>query len=167
MCVPSLVRKQRKRAVEESDLEGFKLLEPMSDLLGALRDESNPNRDLHFDHYVTLLLFYFFNPVLTSLRGFKPRRSFPRSARSWAYLERASAPCQLRSMCSIPSSWARSCQSWSSACLPTRATLGSRPSKRWSPLLTGRSSKRCRALPGHSGSTTALVPRRLTFNSKF
>ena len=76
MC-PSLMARQRKKAVEPSDLEGFKLLEPMSDLLAALRDESNPNRDFHFDHYVTLLLFYFFNPVLTSLRGLQAATEFP------------------------------------------------------------------------------------------
>jgi len=41
--------KRRQRRVEERDLEGFKLLEPVSELLAALRDESNSNRDLHFD----------------------------------------------------------------------------------------------------------------------
>lgn len=53
----------------------------MSELLAGLRDESNPNRDLHFDHYVTLLLFYFFNPVLTSLRGLQASTEFPRVRR--------------------------------------------------------------------------------------
>ncbi len=71
-------KKSRKRKLAERDLEGFKLLEPVSVLLAALRDESNPNRDLHFDHYVTLLLFYFFNPVLTSLRGLRASTEFPK-----------------------------------------------------------------------------------------
>ncbi len=72
-------RKQaKKKKLEEKELEGFKLLAPMSDLLAALRDEGNPNRDLHFDHYVTLLLFYFFNPVLTSLRGLQASTEFPK-----------------------------------------------------------------------------------------
>lgn len=62
-------------------MEGFKLLEPVSELLAALRDESNSNRDLHFDHYVTLFLFYFFNPVLTSLRGLQAATEFPKVRR--------------------------------------------------------------------------------------
>jgi hypothetical protein len=65
-----------KKKLEEKDLEGFALLAPMSELLAGLRDESNPNRDLHFDHYVSLLLFYFFNPVLTSLRGLQASTDF-------------------------------------------------------------------------------------------
>ncbi len=69
---------RRKKKLDPRDLEGFKLVEPMGDLLAALRDEGNPNRDLHFDHYVTLLLFYFFNPVLTSLRGLQAATEFPK-----------------------------------------------------------------------------------------
>lgn len=72
----NLERKRKK--LEEKDLEGFKLLKPMSKLLAALRDEGNPNRNLHFDHYVTLLIFYFFNPVLDSLRGLQAATEFPR-----------------------------------------------------------------------------------------
>ncbi len=79
---------RKKKRLEEKGLEGFKLLAPMSDLLAALRDEGNPNRDLHFDHYVTLLLFYFFNPVLTSLRGLQASTAFPKVRKklgtSWA-----------------------------------------------------------------------------------
>ena len=67
--------------MSERDLEGFKLLEPVSELLAALRDESDSNRTLHFDHYVTLLLFYFFTPVLTSLRGLQASTDFPKVRR--------------------------------------------------------------------------------------
>ncbi len=81
VCAFARMAKRRKRTVDERDLEGFKLLEPVSDLLAALRDESNPNRNLHFDHYVTLLLFYFFNPVLTSLRGLQAATEFPKVRR--------------------------------------------------------------------------------------
>ncbi len=38
--------RKRKKAVSERDLEGFKLLEPVSELLAALRDEGNPNRKI-------------------------------------------------------------------------------------------------------------------------
>ena len=71
-----MANRKKKKPLDERDLEGFKLLQPISDLLVALRDESNPNRDLHFDHYATLLLFHFFNPVLTSLRGLQAATEF-------------------------------------------------------------------------------------------
>ncbi len=42
----------------------------ISKLLESLQDcASHPNRRLTFDHYAALLLFYFFNPIITSLRG--------------------------------------------------------------------------------------------------
>ena len=41
----------------DPDYQGFKFLKQIEALLGGLRDESNPNRNLHFDHYVTWLLF--------------------------------------------------------------------------------------------------------------
>lgn len=72
------VGRPKKRAIEEQDVSGFKLLDLLSEFLAALRDESNPNRDLHFDHYVTLLVLYFFNPVLTSLRGLQAATEFPK-----------------------------------------------------------------------------------------
>jgi hypothetical protein len=55
-------------------LQGFKYLNAVAPLLarlhgcGAERDKSG-NRDLHFDRYTALILLYFFNPTLTSLRG--------------------------------------------------------------------------------------------------
>ena len=58
----------------EKDLNGFKhfeLLQPMLQKLrsvGTERDRAG-NRELFCDQYVSLLLMYFFNPVVTSLRG--------------------------------------------------------------------------------------------------
>jgi IS4 transposase len=55
-------------------LQGFKYLDRVSPLLSRLhgcgceRDRAG-NRDLHFDRYAALLLLYFFNPAVTSLRG--------------------------------------------------------------------------------------------------
>jgi Transposase DDE domain len=56
------------------DLRGykyFKLLRPLLQHLhgtASQRDKAG-NRQLHFDHYAALILFYFFNPILTSLQG--------------------------------------------------------------------------------------------------
>jgi len=66
----------RKDAIEEKDLHGFKhfkLLMPILEKLrndGCRRDKAG-NRKLHFDQYAALILLYFFNPIVTSLRGIK------------------------------------------------------------------------------------------------
>src|SRR4030042_794873 len=64
----------RKPKIEEKDLHGFKhfkLLMPVLDKLhedGCRRDKAG-NRILHYDQYAALILLYFFNPIVTSLRG--------------------------------------------------------------------------------------------------
>lgn len=52
------------------DIGGAKYLRNMMDLLRPLRAHKDcPNRTLHYDEYVAYLLLYFFNPIVTSLRG--------------------------------------------------------------------------------------------------
>jgi hypothetical protein len=65
---------KRKAKLQAKDLRGlkyFKLLTPLLERLhdhGTARDKAG-NRQLFFDQYGALLLLYFFNPILTSLRG--------------------------------------------------------------------------------------------------
>ena len=65
----------------EHDLQAFKyfdLLQPLLEQLhaaGTERDRAG-NRELFFDQYATLLLLYFFNPVVTSLRGIQHATGF-------------------------------------------------------------------------------------------
>jgi hypothetical protein len=65
---------KRRPEVRACDLSGFKyfrLLLPLLERLqevGTARDRAG-NRQLFYDQYCALLLLYFFNPVLTSLRG--------------------------------------------------------------------------------------------------
>ena len=65
---------KRKAKIKEEDLHGFKhfkLLLPVLERLhddGCQRDRAG-NRKLHFDQYAALILLYFFNPIVTSLRG--------------------------------------------------------------------------------------------------
>lgn len=67
-------RKKSKKPVEARDLGGFKYFRLVADLFdglheaGTLRDRAG-NRSLFFDQYALLLLLYYFNPVLDSLRG--------------------------------------------------------------------------------------------------
>jgi Transposase DDE domain len=64
----------RRRALAEKDVQGlkyFKLLRPLLERLhaaGTQRDRAG-NRKLFFDNYGALILLYFFNPILSSLRG--------------------------------------------------------------------------------------------------
>jgi hypothetical protein len=63
-----------KLSFDPQELQGFKYFRMLGPLverlhgLGAERDKAG-NRTLHFNHYATLVLFYFFNPVLDSLRA--------------------------------------------------------------------------------------------------
>ena len=65
---------QKRAPVTARDLQGFKyfrLLGPLLDHLhaaGTERDRAG-NRQLFYDQYATLLLLYFFSPIVTSLRG--------------------------------------------------------------------------------------------------
>jgi DDE family transposase len=60
--------------VQERDLQGFKYFQILQPLLGRLHGDATQrdragNRQLHFDQYASLILLYFFNATLTSLRG--------------------------------------------------------------------------------------------------
>jgi hypothetical protein len=63
-----------KPEIQEEDLHGFKhfkLLLPLLDKLhdhGCARDRAH-QRKLHYDQYAALILLYFFNPIVTSLRA--------------------------------------------------------------------------------------------------
>ena len=65
---------QKSLELSEKDLRGFKYIESIGKLLdrlrpvGTQRDRAG-NRRFFFDQYVALLLMYFFNPVLDSMRG--------------------------------------------------------------------------------------------------
>jgi Transposase DDE domain len=65
---------KRRPEVRACDLQGFKyfrillpLLERLQEV-GTQRDRAG-NRQLFYDQYSALLLLYFFNPIITSLRG--------------------------------------------------------------------------------------------------
>lgn len=65
---------KRRPEVRASDLRGLKYFKVLGPLLDRLHDEATQrdragNRKLFFDQYASLLLLYFFNPIVTSLRG--------------------------------------------------------------------------------------------------
>jgi hypothetical protein len=68
-----MVAKQTSK-LRESDIVGLKYFDRLAPLLERLHDvgtrrDTARNRILHFDHYCMLILLYFFNPVVKSIRG--------------------------------------------------------------------------------------------------
>jgi Transposase DDE domain len=66
--------RQRRQPIREKDLQGLKYFRLLQSLLDRLHEAATArdragNRQLHFDQYASLLLLYFFNPIVTSLRG--------------------------------------------------------------------------------------------------
>jgi hypothetical protein len=66
-------------------LQGYKYLSRVAPLLARLhtcgtQHDKAGNRELHFDRYVALLLLYFFNPTLSSLRGLRQATEFDKVA---------------------------------------------------------------------------------------
>jgi len=64
----------RREPVVAADLCGFKYFDLIMPLLGRLRNvcvtrDKAYKRRLFYDHVVTLLLLYFYSPIVTSLRG--------------------------------------------------------------------------------------------------
>lgn len=65
----------------EKDLQAFKYFDLLQPLLKKLHDAGTErdragNRELFYDQYASMLLLYFFNPVLTSLRGIQQASGF-------------------------------------------------------------------------------------------
>jgi hypothetical protein len=64
----------KREPVTEDRLRNFKYFGKILPLLDRLHDAGTArdkagNRILHFDQYIALQLLFFFNPVITSLRG--------------------------------------------------------------------------------------------------
>jgi hypothetical protein len=65
---------ERCEPITERDITGLKYFDQLAPLLAQLHDDACArdragNRQLHFDQYCLLILLYFFNPIVTSLRG--------------------------------------------------------------------------------------------------
>jgi hypothetical protein len=65
---------QTEPTIDPKSIQGLKYFSALKDLLAGLHDvgterDKAGNRDLYFDQYVSLILLYFFNPTLTSMRG--------------------------------------------------------------------------------------------------
>jgi len=64
----------RREAITDDQLQGFKYFKKFLPLLDRLHDHATArdkagNRTLHYDQYIALQLIFFFNPIVTSMRG--------------------------------------------------------------------------------------------------
>lgn len=65
---------KRRPEIKDSELQGLKYFKLLNPILEGLHDDATDrdragNRRLFFDQYASLLLLYFFNPIVTSLRA--------------------------------------------------------------------------------------------------
>ena len=63
-----------KPRISDKNIQGLKYFDRLQPLFAPLHDigterDRADNRVLHFDQYASLILLFFFNPILTSLRG--------------------------------------------------------------------------------------------------
>jgi len=64
--------RRKKEPIPEKALKGFKYFNLITPLLKKLRGTvTHQNRELFYDQYVSLILLYYFNPIITSLRALK------------------------------------------------------------------------------------------------
>lgn len=66
--------KKSTKTIDPRSLSGFKFFNLLGDLFQSLHDDGTQrdkadNRSLYYDHYAMLLLLYYFNPAVESLRG--------------------------------------------------------------------------------------------------
>ena len=71
---PVIRRSRRKREFTAGDLKGLKYFALIDHLLKRLHDcaterDKAGNRKLHYDQYCSLILLFYFNPIVTGLRG--------------------------------------------------------------------------------------------------
>lgn len=64
----------RRQPIEQDNLQGFKYFKKLLPLMDRLHDTATRrdkagNRLLHFDQYIALELLFFFNPIVSSMRG--------------------------------------------------------------------------------------------------
>ena len=64
----------KREPITEDRLRNFKYFEKILPLLDRLHDAGTArdkagNRILHYDQYIALQLLFFFNPIVTSMRG--------------------------------------------------------------------------------------------------
>jgi hypothetical protein len=67
-----IMPRTRKPTISAKNIQGLKYFNRLQPLFASLHDigvDPAGNRQLHYDQYASLILLFFFNPILSSLRG--------------------------------------------------------------------------------------------------
>ena len=80
--------RQKKPPLDERKLQGMKYFKLLDDLLRGLRNAGTDrdragNRELFYDQYATLLISFFFNPTIDSLRGLREFTTLEKVQKRW------------------------------------------------------------------------------------
>lgn len=140
----------RRAPIRERDLKGFKYferLQPLLEQLHAVGTQSDKagNRLLFYDQYVCLVLVYFFNPVITSLRALKQASGFDKVQKLLGV--------RRTSLGSLSESAASAFDA-----KPLRAIVQELAAKAL-PLQSGREAEALRGLTAFDGSILPALPR--------
>jgi hypothetical protein len=140
----------RRAPITERDLKGFKYFERLQPLLAKLHEvgtqsDKAGNRLLFYDDYVSLVLLYFFNPVVTSLRA----------------LQQASGLDKVNTLLGVRRASLGSLSESAASAFdaePLRAIVQELAQKAL-PLQTGRDAEALRGLTAVDGSILPALPR--------
>lgn len=141
---------KRQVPIEERDLKNFKYFDRLNPLLERLHDvgtqsDKAGNRLLFYDQYVSLVLLYFFNPVITSLRSLQKATGFDKVKKLLGV--------RRTSLGSLSESAAGAFDAE-----PLRAIIQELAAKAL-PLQTGREAEALRGLTAVDGSILPALPR--------
>jgi Transposase DDE domain len=135
--------------IRAAELRGFKYFQVLGPLLDRLhgvatqRDKAG-NRQLHFDEYACLLLLYFFNPIVSSLRGIQQASTLDKVQKLLG--------CQRSSVGSL----SEASRVFDAECL--RPLLGELAEQAF-PLVRGREAEALRNLTAVDGSLLPALPK--------
>ena len=126
----STVAAKPRPAISQNQLQGLKYFSILMPFLERLRNVATErdcagNRQFFCDQYVGLLLIYFFNSIVTSVRGLQQLSEWRKSKNSWASNGFRSARSARPLAFSTPPFCTRSLPSWLSA--PCRCKPAARP----------------------------------------
>lgn len=138
-----------KQGASRQTLVGMRMLKPIQHLIEQLHDVGTErdragNRKLSCDRYVTLLLLYFFNPSLSSLRGLQQMTGWEKLGRKLG-IERTSL-----------GSLSEAARVFDADVL---APIVQELAVRASPLSSGREAELLKGLTAVDGSVFAALPR--------
>src|ERR1700677_1512947 len=162
---------KRRTPIRDKDLQGLKYFKLLGPLLDRLHDDATArdhagNRRLFYDQYACLLLLFFFNPIVKSLRGIQQGSELDKVQRLFGCGRVSRGSLSEASQVFDPD-----CSMSSSATLQRKRcrwfTAGKRMPYAASRPWMAVSCPPCPKWPGLCGSTRSTAPPRCTSTATF